>query len=83
MQLLTSLWDRRREKASHAKRYLEEKQRELEIIERNMMELNELMRDFAVMVESANEPLDQIDSFLKGAKVHRHRISKDRIRFLV
>jgi t-SNARE complex subunit (syntaxin) len=48
---------------------LEEKQRDLEVIEKNMMELNELMKDFAVMVESANEPLDQIDTYLRGTKV--------------
>ncbi len=60
----------RREKASSAKKYLEEKQRDLEVIEKNMMELNELMKDFAVMVESANEPLDQIDTYLRGTKVH-------------
>lgn len=58
-----------REKASSAKKYLEEKQRDLEVIEKNMMELNELMKDFAVMVESANEPLDQIDTYLRGTKV--------------
>lgn len=63
-----------REKASHAKRYLEEKQRDLEIIERNMIELNELMRDFAVMVESANEPLDQIDTYLKSTKVRSYLV---------
>ena len=60
----------RREKASSAKKYLEEKQRDLEVIEKNMMELNELMKDFAVMVESANEPLDQIDTYLHATKVH-------------
>ncbi len=48
---------------------MEEKQRDLEVIEKNMMELNELMKDFAVMVESANEPLDQIDTYLRGTKV--------------
>ncbi|ELR23485.1 uncharacterized protein ACA1_071060 [Acanthamoeba castellanii str. Neff] len=59
-----------REKASSAKKYLEEKQRDLEVIEKNMMELNELMKDFAVMVESANEPLDQIDTYLRGTKAN-------------
>lgn len=59
-----------REKASSAKKYLEEKQRDLENIERNMMELNELMKDFAVMVESANEPLDQIDTYLRSTKAN-------------
>merc|ERR1711879_213273 len=59
-----------REKASSAKKYLEEKQRDLEVIEKNMMELNELMKDFAVMVESANEPLDQIDTYLRGTEAN-------------
>jgi t-SNARE complex subunit (syntaxin) len=59
-----------REKASSAKKYLEEKQRDLEVIEKNMMELNELMKDFAVMVESANEPLDQIDAYIRGTKAN-------------
>jgi t-SNARE complex subunit (syntaxin) len=59
-----------REKAAHAKQYLEEKHRDLEIIERNLTELNELMKDFAVMVESANEPLEQIDTYMRSTKAN-------------
>jgi len=59
-----------REQAQNAKRYLDEKQRDLEMIERNMVELSELMRDFAVMVESANEPLEQIDVYLQETKAN-------------
>ncbi len=58
-----------REQAVNAKRYLEEKQRELQTLERNLLDLSELMKDFAIMVESANEPLEQIDTYLQETKV--------------